>query len=138
MVAPKVGEVFLYRGTYSQQGHSWTDDRHIHIVVKIDQRGGDAYLVPLSTHPVLGDKTCEIDVNDGCPLVTKRCFVAYFYARKAALGAPMKDDCLIREAPAGLLAKVVAGVQTSTHTPPWFRDSIFPIEPRKIKIHRAG
>jgi hypothetical protein len=68
IVALKIGEVFQYSDTNSDID-SFRSDRHIHIVVWIDERGGDAYLVPLSTAPVYWDKTCEIDVNEGCPLV---------------------------------------------------------------------
>jgi hypothetical protein len=136
MMALKVGEVFHYRGTRSEL--DWRNDRHIHIVVKIDQRGGDAYLVPLSTYPVFWDKTCEIDVNDGCPFVTKRCFVAYVHAKKAPLGGSMRDASLSGEATDALLKRVIAGVQTSVRTPQWFRDAIFPTPARNRTIHRVG
>jgi hypothetical protein len=142
MVALKIGEVFRYSGTNSniERDDYWNDhsDRHICIVVGIDERQRDAYLVPLSTSPVYLDKTCEIDVSDGCPFVTKRCYVAYRHVKKAPLGGAIRDASLSREAPIALLARVVAGVQTSVRTPQWFRDAIFPPAARKMTIHRAG
>jgi hypothetical protein len=72
-MAVKVGDVFNYPGTesdgfglYANKG-GW----HIHVVVKVDETGGDAYLVPL-TSVLYSDRTCEIEVKDGCPLVTIR------------------------------------------------------------------
>ena len=59
---------------------------HIHIVVRVDESRGDAYLVPLST-VLYRDRTCEIDVKDGCALVTERCVVAYFHGKKIRLAA---------------------------------------------------
>jgi hypothetical protein len=134
MIALKVGEVFLYRGTNSELDY-FRNDTHIHIVVNIDEHRRDAYLVPLSTSPVFWDKACEIGANDGCPFVTKRCYVAYVHAKKVPLGGTMRDwDS--GEMPAALLARVIAGVPTSVHTPQWFRDAIFPV--RKMTIHRDG
>jgi hypothetical protein len=142
MVALKIGEVFLYSGTNSniERDDYWNDksDRHICIVVWIDERKRDACLVPLSTSPVYWDKTCEIDVSDGCPFVTKRCYVAYRHTKKAPLGGAIRDASLSREAPIALLARVVAGVQTSVRTPQPFRDAMFPPATRKMIIHHVA
>jgi hypothetical protein len=86
-MAVKLGDVFNYPGTESEDGldtyYRNKGGWHIHLVVKTDESRGDAYLVPLST--VLRDRTCEIEVKDGCPLVTKPCVAAYIHGKKMRL-----------------------------------------------------
>jgi hypothetical protein len=80
-MAAEVGDVFNYPGTDDWEGFGKRGGWHIQIVIRIDESRGDAYLVPLST-VLYRDRTCEIDVKDGCPLVTKPCVVAYIHGKK--------------------------------------------------------
>jgi hypothetical protein len=135
MVA-KVGDVFNYPGTRSEL--SYGNDRHIHIVVKIDEGRLNAYLVPLSSDPVYWDRTCEISRTDGCPFVTKRCFASYANAKKAHLGGMQDAARFGGPASEDLLARVIAGVRTSRHSPQWFKDAVCPVPKREAKIHRSA
>jgi hypothetical protein len=133
-MAAKVGDVFDYPGTES--GESPYRNRggwHIHIVVKVDESRGDAYLIPLST-VLYRDGTCEIDVKDGCPSVTERCVVAYIHGKKIPLDGLQKLGRFRGPAPKELLARVLAGIQTSLHSPQWFKDAVFPPAPRAGRI----
>jgi hypothetical protein len=134
-MAISVGDVFNYPGTdsgesvLSQYKHkSW----HIHIVVKLDEIRGDAYLVPLSTNSY--DRTCEIKVNDRCPLVTKPCVVAYFHGKKIPLDTLQKIGVASGPAPKELLARVIAGVGASSRSEQWFKDAVSPPPPRGGRI----
>jgi hypothetical protein len=124
-MAAKVGDVFNYPGTSSEPTYSNSSGWHIHIVVKIDESRGDAYLVPLSTS-IYWDSACEINVNDGCPFVTKRCFVSYVDGKKTPLDTIQKVARMGGPAPKELLARVIAGVGTSRRSQEWFRDAICP------------
>jgi hypothetical protein len=137
-MAVEVGDVFNYPGTRSEPTYRYNENSwHIHIVVKIDESRGDAYLVSLSTSDHW-DSTCEINVKDGCPLVTKRCFVSYFDSKKVSLNSMQKVAVFGGPAPTALLAKVTAGVKTSRRSPQWFKDAIFPPAPRSGKILPSG
>ena len=124
-MAAKVGDVFNYPGTDDSEGLGKRGGWHIHIVVRIDESRGDAYLVPLST-VLYRDRTCEIDVKDGCPLVTKRCIVAYIHGKKIPLAALQEVGRFSGPAPKELLSRVIAGVGTSPHSEDWFKDSVCP------------
>lgn len=135
----QVGDVFNYPGTRSQPTYKYNENSwDIHIVVKIDESRGDAWLVSLSTSDHW-DSTCEINVKDGCPLVTKRCFVSYFDGKKISIDSVRQNA---RPgggpAPKALLAKVIAGIKTSRRSPQWFKDAIFPPTPRSGKILPSG
>ena len=132
----KVGDVFNYPGTgpdllYGRSG--W----HIHMVVKIDESGGDAYLLPLSSSPIWWDSTCEIDVTDGCPFVTKRCFVSYAEAKKVSINGMEQTATPGGPAPPELLARAIAGIRKSSKTPQWFKDAVCPVA-RQGRIHRSA
>jgi hypothetical protein len=53
-MAVKLGDVFNYPGTESEDSYGNKGGFHIHIVVRIDETGGDAYLVPLSKRSLSG------------------------------------------------------------------------------------
>src|ERR1700733_11776550 len=106
-MAIEVGDVFNYPGTESGDSYYSKGGWHIHIVVGIDEIRGDAYLVPLST-VFYRDKTCEIDVKDGCPSVTERCVVAYFHGKKITLDALRERGVFSGPAPKELIARVLA------------------------------
>jgi hypothetical protein len=129
----KVGDVFNYPDTGSKPYGSNSRGWHIHIVVKIDESHGDAYLVPLSTS-IYRDPACEIDVNDGCPLVTERCFVSYLDARKTSLNTIQKVARFGGSAPKELLTRVIAGVGTSRRSEKWFKDAVCPPAQRAGRI----
>jgi hypothetical protein len=132
-MAAKVGDVFNYPGTSSEPYRN-SGGWHIHIVIRIDESRGDAYLVPLSTSPIYWDPACEIDVNDGCPFVTKRCFVSYVDGKKTPLDATQEVARLGGPAPKELLARVIAGVGTSRRSQKWFRDAVCPPARRAGRI----
>jgi hypothetical protein len=94
------------------------------LVVKTDESRGDAYLVPLST--VLRDRTCEIKVKDGCPLVTKPCVAAYIHGKKMRLRVLQEVGVHSGQAPEKLLERVLAGIRTSPNSPQWFKDAVCP------------
>ena len=94
------------------------------LVVKTDESRGDAYLVPLST--VLRDRTCEIEVKDGCPLVTKPCVAAYIHGKKMRLRVLQEVGVHSGQAPEKLLERVLAGIRTSPNSPQWFKDAVCP------------
>lgn len=126
-MAVEVGNVFNYPGTESEESGYWRNRGgwHIHIVLRIDESLGDAYLVPLSTVRY-SDRTCEIDVKDGCPSVTKRCVVAYIHGKKIPLCVLEKVGRFSGQAPKELLARVIAGVGTSPRSQDWFKDAVCP------------
>ena len=135
-MAIKVGDVFNYPGTesgdnslsqYKNKG-GW----HIHVVVGIDESRGDAYLVPLSS--VSYDRTCEIEVNDKCPSVTKPCAVAYYHGKKIPLDVLRKIGLFSGPAPKELLTRIIAGVVTSRDLQGWFKDAVCPPPPRRGRI----
>jgi hypothetical protein len=95
---------------------------HSH-VVRIDESLGDAYLVPLST-VLWRDRTCEIDVKDGCPSVTKPCVVAYYHGKKIPLDVLQKNGRLGGQAPKELLARVIDGVGKSPRSEDWFKKAL--------------
>jgi hypothetical protein len=132
----KVGDVFNYPGTGSDSSYWPGRDRHIHIVVKIDESSGDAYLVPLSSSS--WDVTCKIGLVDGCPLVKKPCSVSYRDAKKV----PIRGMEQVAEpggpAPEVLLKRITMGVQISRDCPQWFKDAVFPVAKKEGKIHRSG
>lgn len=129
----QVGDVFNYPGTRAQPTYRYNENSwHIHIVVKIDESSGDAWLVSLSTSDYW-DSTCEINENE-CPLVTKRCFVSYVDGKKVSLNSMQKVAVFGGPAPKELLARIIAGVGTSRRSQQWFKDAIFPPAPRTGKI----
>jgi|SRR5579863_4428463 hypothetical protein len=135
-MAAKVGDVFNYPGTEAEGFESTYRNKggwHIHMVVRIDESRGDAYLVPLST-VLCSDRTCEIDVKDGCPSVTKRCVVAYVHGKKIPLDVLQNVGRFSGQASKELLARVIAGVGASPRSPEWFRDAICPPAPRAGRI----
>jgi hypothetical protein len=127
-MAVKLGDVFNYPGTESEDGldtyYRNKGGWHIHLVVKTDESRGDAYLVPLST--VLRDRTCEIEVKDGCPLVTKPCVAAYIHGKKMRLRVLQEVGVHSGQAPEKLLERVLAGIRTSPNSPQWFKDAVCP------------
>jgi hypothetical protein len=128
-MAVKLGDVFNYPGTESEDGldtyYRNKGGWHIHLVVKTDESRGDAYLVPLST-VLYWDRTCEIDVKDGCPSVTKRCVVAYIHGKKIPLHGLQKVGRFSGQTPKELLARVIAGVGTSPRSQDWVKDAVCP------------
>jgi hypothetical protein len=127
-----VGDVFSYPGTEAPGTAAGGGGWHIHIVLKIDESGGDAYVVPLSS--VSYDWTCKIEVSDGCPLVTKPCVVAYYHGKKIRLERLREIGLFRGPAPKELVATVIAGVGTSSRSPDWLKDAICPPPPRRGKI----
>ena len=137
-MAISVGDVFDYPGT-EWSGDNFSSSRytnkggwHIHIVLKIDESRGDAYLVPLSSGSYA--RTSEIKMNDGCPSVTKPCAVAYYHGKKIRLDVLQKTGVFSGPAPKELLTRVIAGVVTSSRSPDWFKDAVCPPPPRKGRI----
>jgi hypothetical protein len=124
-MAVKLGDVFNYPGTESEDSYGNRGGFHIHIVVRIDETGGDAYLVPLSS-VLYRDRTCEIEVKDGCPLVAKPCVVAYIHGKKIRLDVLPKMGLYGGQAPEKLLARVLEGIQTSPNSQQWFKDAVCP------------
>jgi hypothetical protein len=134
-MAISVGDVFNYPGTRSEPTYKYNESSwHIHILVKIDETRGDAWLVSLSTSDYW-DSTCEINVNDGCPLVTKRCFVSYVDGKMVPIDAVQKNAHPGGgTAPKALLMRIIAGVGTSRRSQQWFKDAIFPPRERGGRI----
>jgi hypothetical protein len=126
-MAVKVGDVFNYPGTESDGFGFYVNKGgwHIHIVVKVDETGGDVYLVPL-TSVLYSDRTCEIEMKDGCPLVVKPSVVAYLHGKIIRLDALQEQGRLGGQAPKELLARIIAGIRTSPKSEQWFKDAVCP------------
>ncbi|WP_279356311.1 hypothetical protein [Methylobacterium indicum] len=123
-----VGDVIWYPGT--GQGAKMAKP-HMHVLVKVDAVSGDVYCVPISSEASNWDKTCEVDVSDKVPGVTRRSFIAYFHAKKIALtglvgqlacGTATNNGAM----PAKILAKVIQGISISDETEGWFVRDVIP------------
>lgn len=121
----RVGHCFWYNGTGPASNGSAA---HICVVLKIDSENGDVYLVPLSTSTVEWDRTCEIDVGEGCSLVNKKSFVAYHHAKKASLnGLQEQIRCrrIVLHDPVSpaLLNRIISGIDASDEVENGFKQA---------------
>lgn len=126
---PKQGDVFLYPGTGPDDNGYLPQKSHKCVIIKVDDKS--IYAIPISSLKGYNDdRTCVLAASTPELGLSNTSYMAYW----ASKITPKHNSIAryISTLPAPLLLRIVDGITKSRDTPEWFRNAIFPPEPRRI------